>query len=230
MERRKQSKLNLPETNIIRERIESVTNKDMRYCLMTAYLYAGRISEVVAKSSPRDNSIARGPTSKDVKQGFYQNGPTKEPCILFNVRTAKRRGVRRPIALPVNYEPWSMQIYKYFRKKEDAVFSFTRQKVGKYVREKGVFEDLEYPVERYSIVQQGKLKMVVDRHMRPYNLHALRHSRATELVEYYGFDGFELCVYLGWTLKTGVGITPVAGRYLSLRWQSYFPKLLKERY
>jgi hypothetical protein len=66
--------------------------------------------------------------------------------------------------------------------------------------------------------------------MRHYNLYALRHSRATELVKFYGFDGFELCVYIGWILKTGVGITPVAGRYLSLSWQSYFPKLLKKRF
>lgn len=132
--------------------------------------------------------------------------------------------------LPANYEPWIMQLYKYFRKKEDKIFPFTRQKVGKYVRDKGVFENLKYPVERYNIMLPGKVRKVVNRHMRPYNLHALRHSHATELVEYYGFDGFNLCVYLGWTLKAGVGITPVAGRYLSLSWQSYFPKLLKERY
>jgi len=196
---------------------------------MTAYLYAGRISEVVAKSSPSDNSIARGPTNRDMRKELYQNGLYKEPCILFNVRTAKRRGIRRPIALPVNYEPWTIQLYEYFKNQDEEIFPFTRQKVGKYVRDKGVFEGLEYPVERYCIMPAGKARKVVDKHMRPYNLHALRHSRATELVEYYGFDSFDLCVYLGWTLKTGVGITPVAGRYLSLSWQSYFPKLLKER-
>lgn len=222
--------MSLPETSIVRERIESIVDKDMRYCLMTSYLYAGRISEVVAKSYPADNTVARGPTFRDVKLVSYKNGPLNEPCVLFNVRTAKRRGTRRPIALPINYEPWTMQLYEYFRKQEKEIFPFTRQKVGKYVRNKAVFEGLEYPVERYHILLPRKVRKVVDQHMRPYNLHALRHSRATDLVEYFGFDSFDLCVYLGWTLKSGVGITPVAGRYLSLSWQRYFPKLLKERY
>jgi hypothetical protein len=65
--------------------------------------------------------------------------------------------------------------------------------------------------------------------MRTYDLHALRHSRATELAEYYGLDGFELYVYLGWTLKIDVGIASVAGRCLSLSWQRCFPKILKKK-
>jgi hypothetical protein len=151
VERRKHRRLSLPEIGVVRERIESILDENIRLCLMAAYLYAGRISEVVAMSSPKDNSTARGPTNRDVKMGFYENGLIKEPYILFNVKTAKRRGIRRPIALPVNYEPWTMKLYEYFRKQEGAVFPFTRQKVGNYVREKEVFEDLKYPVEKYSI-------------------------------------------------------------------------------
>jgi hypothetical protein len=49
-----------------------------------------------------------------------------------------------------------MQLFDYFRKQEEDIFPFTRQKVGKYMREKGVFEDLQYPVEDTVSFYQGK--------------------------------------------------------------------------
>ena len=58
---------------------------------------------------------------------------------------------------------------------------------------------------------------------------AQARARATELVEFYGFDGFNLSIYGGWTLKSMVGVSGAVECYLSLSWQSSFPKLLKKR-
>jgi hypothetical protein len=88
---------------------------------------------------------------------------------------------------------------------------------------------MSYPIERYRVYDDFGVKKEVDKHARPFTLHALRHLRATELVEYYGFDGFNLSIYGGWTLKSAIGVSASMERYLSLSWQSYFPKLLKKR-
>lgn len=226
--------LSLPNVETIRERIEAIERKDIRFCLKTAYLYAGRISEVVGKATPSDNTVARGPKGTDVRMDFYQNNNEEIPCVVFTVRTAKREGIERKVALPLKYEPWAKEVYEYFKKTGNKiVFPFTRQVVGMYVRQNGIFKGLTYPIEKYVIVErEGELKTVttIDRHIRSYNLHAIRHSRASELVEYYGFDGFNLATYGGWTYKTAARVSNVMDRYLSLGWQSYFPKLLKRRF
>ena len=226
--------MSLPNINVVRGRIEKVFEEDIRCCLMTAYLYAGRISEVVGKASPGDNTVARGPVGSDARLDFYKNGNVEEECVIFSVKTAKREGLIRNIALPLNFEPWAKKVYDYFKDfREKTVFPFTRQKVGSYVRENKVFAGLEYPIEKYVVVKKTlELKKEViqrERHMRAYNLHALRHSRASELIEYYGFDGFNLATYGGWLYRTAARTSSVMDRYLSLGWQSYFPKLLKRR-
>jgi len=225
--------LSLPNIETVRERIEQTKNEKFRVCLMTAYLYAGRISEVIGRATAGDNTVARGPKGTDARLDYYQNGTHKESCVVFTVKTAKREGIVRNVALPLEYEPWAKVVYDYFQKfKDRTVFPFTRQRVGMYVRENKVFEDLTYPIEKYVVVEStGETKKVnrVNRHIRRYNLHALRHSRASELVEFYGFDGFNLATYGGWTYKTAARTSNVMERYLSLGWQSYFPKLLKER-
>lgn len=223
--------LSLPNPDLVRQRIESVNREDIRYCLMTCYLYAGRISEVVGIKYPSNHkTTARGPHGSDVAKDFYLAGLKRIPCVVFNVRTAKRKGKERKIALPLNpvYEPWTKLLYEYFKSKGDEpVFPFTRQEV--WVHSKTAFEGLTYPIETYTI-KHGEVKIKVDDHIRPFRLHALRHLRATELRERYQFDGFDLASYCGWRLGTIVPqISRTMERYLSLGWASYFPKLLKKR-
>jgi len=133
--------------------------------------------------------------------------------------------------LEPDYEPWTETLLDYFGERGDQiVFPFTRQKMWSFA--KHVFEDLRYPIEKYvlSVQEQGlTVKKEVDRHFRAFRLHALRHLRASELVEFYGFDGFDLSIYGGWTTQRGAGISKVMARYLTLHWQRYFPKLLKKR-
>lgn len=58
--------LSLPAYDIVRERIEAVQDQEIRYCLETTYLFAGRISEVVSRATLGDSkTTARGPKGSD---------------------------------------------------------------------------------------------------------------------------------------------------------------------
>jgi hypothetical protein len=216
----------LPSPRVIRERIEAIPQEDIRFANMTEYMFAGRISEVIGKSSPKDNTVARGPRGTDVRMDVYANG---EEAVVFTVKTAKRAGKIRNVALPVKYEEWAMKIKEYFDAMGGGlVFPFTRQYVGTHTRDLGVYKGLTYQIERYNVWNDGAIEKVVATHSRPFTLHALRHVRPTELVEVYNFDGVDLAAYGGWTMKTAVGVGSL-DRYLSLGWQRYFPKLLRRR-
>jgi hypothetical protein len=216
----------LPSVAEVRQRIAAVTKEEIRLCLMTAYLYAGRISEVVGHASPRDTTTARGPKGSDVRFDVVDG----HEITLFTVYTAKRQGLERIVALPTEFEPWSKQIADYFMVAKDSfVFPFTRQYISKYILENETFKGYQYPIDRYR-VKQGELVNVVPRHWNPFRLHALRHLRTTELVRFYHFRAEDLAAYCGWRLRTvAKDISPVMERYIDLSWQEYFPKLLKER-
>lgn len=224
----------LPEVETIRKRIESAPKKEAKFCLMTAYLFCARVSEVIGKTSPSDlaKTQARGPTGKDVKLDVFELGPLKEEVAIFTVRTAKRGGKKRNIALPLNpkYEPWTEQLYNYFQEfKNDKVFSFTRQKASAYARD--VFGGFMYQIDSYKLWKKGEPKKTktIKEHPKPFCIHALRHLRATELIEDYGCDGIDLSIYGGWTLRSMIGVGSAMSRYAHLNWRRYFPKLLKER-
>jgi len=63
----------------------------------------------------------------------------------------------------------------------------------------------------------------------PMRAHALRHIRATELIDFCGLDGFDLSIYGGWTLVNIGHISSATSRYVHLQWRKYFPKILKEQ-
>jgi len=153
---------------------------------MATYLFAGRISEVVGKATKGDTmTTPRGPQGVDASRQIYEVGSIGEEAVVFKVKTAKRRGRERRIALPLNsdFEPWAELLYDYFKEMGNAVvFPYTRQKMWEYA--KRVFEGLSYPIETYMIWRNGELLKKVDEHFRPFRLHALRHLRATELVEH----------------------------------------------
>lgn len=222
----------LPSVDEIRNRIEQIPKKPFRIICRATYLFAARISEIVGSAYPYEKCY--GIRGSDAFLDSYRQGSDKFEVAVFRVHTAKRNGAIRNIGLPVDYEPWAMELYEYFQEfGEGHVFPFTRQKVWKEVR--GYFSDLSYPIDEYYYIdkQTGKLKKR-PAHERRFALHALRHLRATELVEFYGFDGFNLAAYCGWTIRTaqaqfGVNVPKVMARYLYLNWQIYFPKLLKRR-
>lgn len=219
--------MSLPSVEVVRQRIKSAHKEETRMCLTASYLLCARISEIISRTCPSDRTTSRGPRGTDVKIQTWK----RRKVAVFRVKTAKRKGLVRLVALPLgeSFEPLAKPLYDYFREKGQAyVFPFTRQKVWRLA--KPLFSGLRYPIEKYVVFpKNGKLRKVVTRHTKPFNLHALRHLRASELVEVYGFNGIDLSTYGGWTLQRGAGLPSVMQRYLTLSWQSYFPKLLKKR-
>jgi integrase len=228
--------LTLPEVETVRKRIETAAKKEAKFCLMSAYLFCARASEIIGITNSYDvihgQTIARGPTGQDVKIETFELGDIKTEAIVFTIRTAKRDGKIRKIALPreKHFEPWTELLYNYYREHgSDKVFPFTRQKAWEYAQE--TFEGLRYPIEKYNTYYSEDTKTKpVKAHMKPFRTHALRHLRATELIETFGFTGFDLSVYGGWTLRSMVGVGSAMSRYAHLDWRRYFPKLLKKRF
>jgi len=93
----------LPSDQEIRGRIEAVEDEQTRMAFKYQYLIAGRISEVCGAYAPRGEDCF--PVDFD---GVL--------AVLFAVKTAKRRGRLRPVALPlsVDLEPWADQVREYF--------------------------------------------------------------------------------------------------------------------
>ena len=226
----------LPEVETVRKRIETVTKKEAKFCLMAAYLFCARASEIIGSTNRYDiknnQTIARGPTGSDVRLETFELGDTKTEVAIFTVRTAKRDGKIRKIALPLEktFEPWTEQLYNYYLERgENKVFPFTRQKAWEYAQQ--AFIGLSYPIDKYNqYIPEAPKPKPVKAHLKPFRTHALRHLRATELIETFGFTGFDLSVYGGWTLRSMVGVGSAMSRYAHLDWRRYFPKLLKKRF
>ena len=223
--------MDLPEVMTIRRRIELAQKREAKFCFMAEYLFCARISEIIGCKCPSDVSTeARGITGQDAKQTVVSFGNEKHDTVVFTVRTAKRQGKERKIALPMNkeFEPFTEQLFNYVRQfGNEYVFPFTRQKAFQYSEQ--IFKDLTYPIERYRPFKNGKPLKPVEEHMKPFRTHALRHLRATELIELYDFSGVELSLYGGWTLRSMIGVGSSLSRYTHLHWKKYFPKLLQKR-
>lgn len=208
-----------------RQRITEVEPSEPRHGLMASYLWAGRASEVVGVASASDTTTPYGPRGTDVYQDAYKpQGEAPIPVAVFRIKTAKRGGLERYIALPMDsrYEPWAKELLEYCQSKGNKlVFPFTRQTLHAYASR--AFDGLTYDIEPQKVNGEA-----VGRHKRDAAVHFLRHIRASELSSFYGFQREDLAYYGGWSLTT-VGVPKSMARYLSLDWHGYFPKLLKER-
>jgi len=95
----------------------------------------------------------------------------------------------------------------------------------RYARD--LFDGLTYRVETYKHTDNSGEKRSIHAHDRDFATHALRHLRASELIMKYGFDGTDLSIFGGWTLRSALGVGSSLDRYVHLDWRRYFPKLLK---
>jgi hypothetical protein len=169
------------------------------------------------------------------------------PAVVFTVSTAKKRGRIRTCAVPLDpkMEPWAMELMRYFEEHGNSpVFPLTRQRV--WAQSKKVWRDLVYVIEDYSVVidkkglgieridsesteKKREIKRI-DRHPRDWSLRALRHLRASDLVDHYGFTGANLSSFGGWTISAAMSASSSVVRYFDLDWRGCFVKLLKKRY
>lgn len=223
--------MSLPEVEIVRKRIEKTQNLTIRNTFKLAYLTAARIGEIVGNGCPNDTTKPIGPNGKDVRLANYNHHRENEEVAVFTILTEKRGGIPRKIALPLNpdFEPWTKQLVEYFNKRgEHKAFPINRQQAWRKARK--TFKSLQYPIEQYKIFENGKIIKTKEPHPKPFGTHALRHVRTTELIDIYGFDGFDLSIYCGWTMRSTMpGATRPLERYAHLQWRKYFPKLLLRR-
>lgn len=224
--------MSFPEVDEIRKRIQKTRPDEAKYCLMATYLFCARISEIISITVPSDvgHTIARKIKGNDVNIETYEFGPIKEMAAVFSVQTAKRNGKIRKIALPLNpqYEPLTGELVDYFSLfGKNPVFNLSRRKAVRYAKK--AFGNLKYPIENYVIYKNKQIIKSIPYHLKPFRCHALRHLRTNELLGLYEFDGFDLSVYGGWTLRNTAGIGSAISRYAHLNWRRYFPKLLKKR-
>lgn len=201
-----------PEAEVVRARIEKINRSSVRQAMMYQYLIAGRVSEVCGKYAP---------AGQDAKENQIDG----HPVIVFRVRTAKRGGKIRACALPLEgvYEPWTEEIWDLFKKTDGPVFRPAIRTVQAYSQE--IFQGLNYPIMRYQKVPE---------HWRRIATHGLRHVRATDLMMHYGFDGIDVAIFCGWSLRASQGLTgspmpSMAEIYVYLQWERYVRKLLKPR-
>jgi len=229
----------VPEMPVFRAYVEKIPKKRDRLIIQTLYLTACRISELTTHVSPsefrHDGSkpygifhnwkigeymgekvlLLRFAVAKRVKRekreallkflGEFQAG-------MLNVKLAnelKNAIAWKYIALPCNpiYEPWTLDLLRYIKEYGSLTFNVTRQTVWRIIRR--------------------SLKEL-DAKVHP---HSLRHYRINHLIEFYGFDAWDLSAYAGWSLKTTLGKlgmpTGQLDIYSHLSWRRYFPKLLK---
>lgn len=211
---------NLPTVEDIRKRIDAVPMIKYKNALRYQYLICGRVSEVCGKWGPRGEDA----------HIIELDG---EEAVLFSVRTAKRKGKIRPVALPLEYEPWARALVGWFEHRgEDEAFPFCIRSLQRIASD--AFEGFSYPIESHGDIEA---------HWNPMCTHALRHIRALQdLMCFYGFDGLDLAIYGGWSSQMVESRLPgIASRYLHLIGNDvnitlmkslaakYFSKLCKSR-
>lgn len=204
----------MPTDAEIRGRINAVDDEQYRLAFMFQYLVAGRISEVCGKYAPK--GVDAIPTDFD-----------GEEAVLFIVRTAKREGRLRPVALPLNdkYEPWASPVYEYFASKEKMhPFKFadkwaTSVRYMQWEAEKA-FSNLEWPLVKYTMKKNGR-KIKVPSRWKNVTSHVLRKRRSITLMLDYDFDHIDLSIYGGWTIaRQSEGVPQALRSYLHVDPQS----------
>jgi len=143
----------------------------------------------------------------------WRSGQIKVDPLLTKVLLGKIK--LKIVALPISikYEPWTLDLLKWISKNKGKLhFDLTRVRLWQILREN----------------ISGILPKKDKRNMR----NPLRHFRISHLIEYYGFDPYDLTSYVGWTVRStfgqlGISASPNIDAYAHLRWRMYFPKLLK---
>lgn len=141
------------------------------------------------------------------QKGEVQIDPLLIKVLLGNITL-------KVVALPTSreIEPWTYDLLQWISKHGNINFGLTRQWFWNILR------------ENLSEILPKKSK----RNIR----NPLRHYRISHLIEYYGFDPYDLTSYVGWTIRStfgqlGISASPNIDAYAHLRWRMYFPKLLK---
>lgn len=207
----------VPDMLEFRKKVDRISDRRDRTLIQTLYLGAFRVSEVVTKATPYDllhNESKGYGVHLSWKLDLFQ----EQKALLIKSAVAKRSAKEltyKIIALPTNpdFEPWTLDLLRLIKDR------------------RGSNEALQFPLGRHRVRQilQERLgeHIFKKRSSGKRLLNPLRHYRITHLAEHYGFDGYDLCVYAGWSFKTGVSAVGQLDAYLHLGWRKYIRKLLK---
>jgi len=227
--------LEVPQLTTFREVVDKIPSRRDEILIKSLYLCAARVSELIGKVTPYDlkhhksqaygkhltwklqNYIPENMAVREkMKEGFAKALILKMPVAKRKKKSRKKEPsiedllVFKTIALPCNpeFEPWTIDLLKWISKKKQLTFPITRQWAWQLVRDN--LHELDPKI----------------------HTHSLRHYRITHLIEYYGFDPYEVTVYAGWTIKTTAGAMGISAGspidiYTHLTWRRYFPKLLR---
>jgi len=184
-----------------------------RTLIKLVYLTAARASEVCTRVGSWDAEHGRSkPYGKALTLQVFPKTDIRnkwvEDVALIRMAVAKRSRKKifyKIIGLPCSpvYEPWTYDLLVWALKH------------GK---------QLSFDLSRFGVWHIIKRNLTgLDPKAHP---HSLRHYRATHLVDIYGFDPYEICLYTGWTLSSDAKSSRQLDRYVHLNWRRYFPKLL----
>jgi hypothetical protein len=82
---------------------ENEVDRIFQMALKYIYIIAGRLSEVYGEYSPMGRDTLIHPIMGD-------------DAVIFLVKTARRKGLYRVIAVPLKTEKWASELYSFFRK------------------------------------------------------------------------------------------------------------------
>jgi len=193
------------------------------------YLTGCRISEAVTTPRKPYESAAKGlvaprTTGGELTLSYGKYG--EEDAALFGFKTLKKKtGIDRVVALPLSpkVEPWTQFVVNTWRGGNP--YKLSRHVA--YQANKIIFAGLGYIVEDQLVKdRKGNTLFEAPRHMKRSSDHFLRHVRSRELTMSYGFSDNDLMTFFGWS-PVSFGKNPYMQRYQNLRWQDYFPKLLR---
>lgn len=227
--------IEVPQLTTFREVVDKIPSRRDENLIKALYLCAARASELLGKVTPYDlkhnksqaygkyltwklqNYIPENVAVREkMKEGFAKALILKMPIAKRKKKSRKKEPspedllVFKTIALPCNpkFEPWTIDLLKWISKHKQLTFPITRQWAWQIVKDN---------------LHQLDPKI---------HTHSLRHYRITHLIEYYGFDPYEVTIYAGWTIKTTAGAMGISAGspidiYTHLTWRRYFPKLLR---
>lgn len=190
--------------------------------------------------------------------------PKPIKAAIFKIPIAKKHLLKgesvvyRHTALPLDpkYEPWAQEILEYYQQRgKEPLFPNNRKHYLDYLKQRGIFKNFTYPVERYTLRTGtlGKIEIVPEntefrtykrsdktgivhqydttpQHLHKFKLHGLRHVRTKELNDYYEIkDTLALCSFIGWAPARGANAMIARYGNIYTNWGSYFNCLLKPR-
>jgi len=199
----------VPSLQDLRNHVDVIPHKRDKLLIETLYLTAARANEIATRGIASDRTTkACGSEITWRLDQFAVGKRAVERSLVLRLRTLKHKKPRyRSIAIPLNplFEPWGIDIARQLVKSGELRFNITRRRIHQIVK---------------------KRLSGLDPDVHP---HSLRHYRLTHLVEYFGFDPYDLTIYAGWKFGTGLkGSSGPIDVYLHLDWRRYFGKLLRK--